>query len=320
MKTLSPAKALFFLFVPAVLFADVPAEITYQGRLREYGQPVNGTRTMCFRIFDAPAAGNQAWSSADVPIAVSSGVFSCILTPSGVDWRKKDYYLETVVSGKILSPREKITSQVYALHACTAEDVEKSAGTVHFSVGASTLAVILANGNAGIGTANPSAKLEVAGEVKSLSNGTTYYMVPRGAIVMWSGPLADIPPGWALCDGNNGTPDLRDRFIVSAGGGYAVGATGGQNQVALGINEIPSHAHSVSIANDGSHKHTLYGTWQTTGGGWITFMGTTASPQSLEVIDNGGTHSHACTIGNNGGGLQHENRPPYFALAFIMKL
>ncbi len=40
--------------------------------------------------------------------------------------------------------------------------------------------------------------------------------VPKGVIVMWSGRIADIPPGWALCDGTNGTPDLRDRFIVGA--------------------------------------------------------------------------------------------------------
>ncbi|MGJ0848633.1 hypothetical protein ACR77J_18340, partial [Tissierella praeacuta] len=49
--------------------------------------------------------------------------------------------------------------------------------------------------------------------------------VPKGAILMWSGSIANIPEGWALCDGNNGTPDLRDRFIVGAGRAYSIGAT-----------------------------------------------------------------------------------------------
>lgn len=51
-------------------------------------------------------------------------------------------------------------------------------------------------------------------------------LLPRGTIVAWSGSKNTIPAGWALCEGLNGTPDLRDRFIVGAGGGYAPGITG----------------------------------------------------------------------------------------------
>lgn len=51
-------------------------------------------------------------------------------------------------------------------------------------------------------------------------------LFPSGGIIMWSGAVNDIPVGWALCDGSNGTPDLRDRFIVGAGGAYSVGDTG----------------------------------------------------------------------------------------------
>ena len=50
---------------------------------------------------------------------------------------------------------------------------------------------------------------------------------PVGGIIMWSGTIAAIPTGWALCNGSNGTPDLRDRFVIGAGSTYAVGATGG---------------------------------------------------------------------------------------------
>lgn len=48
-------------------------------------------------------------------------------------------------------------------------------------------------------------------------------------ICLWPGAIADIPAGWALCDGNNGTPDLRDCFVIGAGGAQAPGATGTSN-------------------------------------------------------------------------------------------
>lgn len=48
-----------------------------------------------------------------------------------------------------------------------------------------------------------------------------YLEVPRGVITMWFGTTSNIPAGWALCDGGNGTPDLRDRFVIAAGGGYS---------------------------------------------------------------------------------------------------
>lgn len=73
----------------------------------------------------------------------------------------------------------------------------------------------------------------------------------QGGIIMW--PNDSIPTGWAICDGNNGTPDLRDSFIVGAGDAYSVGDTGGSNtgQVAAG----GSHTHTGSTTGAGSHNH-----------------------------------------------------------------
>ena len=76
-----------------------------------------------------------------------------------------------------------------------------------------------------------------------------YGLVPIGAIVMWSGSAANIPLGWHLCDGNDGTPDLRDRFVLGAGATYAVGATGGSVSAAH-THAGPSHTHSVA-----AHEH-----------------------------------------------------------------
>jgi microcystin-dependent protein len=87
--------------------------------------------------------------------------------------------------------------------------------------------------------------------------------LPIGSIIMWFGTVGNIPTGWAVCDGTNGTPDLRDRFVVGAGSTYSVGDTGGVNAVALTTAEIPSHTHSISgsgttsaVSNDHTHSGT----------------------------------------------------------------
>ena len=135
--------------------------------------------------------------------------------------------------------------------------------------------------------------------------------VPTGAIIMWSGAIANIPVGWALCNGQNGTPDLRARFIVGAGEGiimddslgyqYEVGNTGGHNKVVLTEDQMPRHNHTFFSQNDdynasGSKTRGLAGDTDTT---WVT---------------------HHDLIGYAGNNKAHENRPLYYALAFIMKV
>lgn len=88
---------------------------------------------------------------------------------------------------------------------------------------------------------------EVADLAKSVDIGG--YM--KGMVVMWSGSVDKIPSGWALCNGSNGTPDLRGRFIIGAGGSYNPGNTGNGS--------IPSHSHgagSLKTNSNGAHTHT----------------------------------------------------------------
>ncbi len=120
------------MFSSGLIFA-MTAKITYQGRLREYGTPVNGTRTMNFRIWDAATSGNLKWNYDNVTVNVSSGIFTVQLTPT-VDWRNGPYYLETTVTGKTLSPREEITAQMYSLHSSEAENINSNS-TINFIVG-----------------------------------------------------------------------------------------------------------------------------------------------------------------------------------------
>lgn len=109
----------------------------------------------------------------------------------------------------------------------------------------------------------------------------------RGHIVLWSKAIALIPKGWQLCDGTNGTPDLRNRFVVGAGSTYAVDDTGGN------VN------HQHTFTGDG-HNHLILG------GPNIAFG------NDLSMVTS--TDPTTGTTGNQDG------RPPYYALAYIMKL
>ena len=85
--------------------------------------------------------------------------------------------------------------------------------------------------------------------------------IPTGAILLWSGSIGSIPAGWYLCNGSNGTPDLRDRFVVGAGSTYAVDATGGSADAI-----VVSHTHTATSAvTDPGNTHT-YTFKNTTGG------------------------------------------------------
>jgi hypothetical protein len=134
--------------------------------------------------------------------------------------------------------------------------------------------------------------------------------LPSGVIVNWKGSVATIPLGFALCDGTNGTPDLRDRFVAGAGGSYAVNAIGGSDSVTLDISQIPSHSHTVI---DPGHNHAFSGVNPDGRGG----DGSKAASIATKNTTPAGT---GITIANNGGGGSHENRPPFYALCYIMKL
>jgi hypothetical protein len=131
--------------------------------------------------------------------------------------------------------------------------------------------------------------------------------LPSGVIVMWSGPLDAIPAGWALCDGSDGTPDLRNRFVLGVGAAEYLGSTGGAH----------SHQHRAR-----EHIHQI-------------------DPPSMRLrsafgnsgYGGGGARSHAYMFPGSdfdirpfkSGPARAEseiasNLPPYLKLAFIMKL
>ena len=111
-------------------------------------------------------------------------------------------------------------------------------------------------------------------------------MHPTGIINLWAGAIVDIPAGWVLCDGNNGTPDLRDRFLVGAGDSFDPDDSGGAN----------THTHTGTT--DG-HNHTL---------------------QSNATVSAGSGFHRDVDVKTDTFTTDPANHlPPYYALAYIMK-
>lgn len=112
----------------------------------------------------------------------------------------------------------------------------------------------------------------------------------KGLICLWSGAIVDIPAGWSLCDGGGGRPDLRNRFIVGAGDAYAPDDTGG------------ALTHTHPFTGDG-HVHGIPQTAGCPGAG----------PNAcLSQLDTDSEVAAGTTDAT-------DHKPPYFALAFIIK-
>ena len=126
-----------------------------------------------------------------------------------------------------------------------------------------------------------------------------------GMILIWSGAANAIPSGWVLCNGSNSTPDLRGKFVVGyhdSNGDYDVGDTGGAETVTLTTNEMPAHTHTATTkGSSGSHSWTQFGAGRN------------------DWNYPGENSRGSATTASTGGGAAHENRPPFYALCYIMK-
>lgn len=171
--------------------------------------------------------------------------------------------------------------------------------------------------------------------------------VPVGVITMWYGIAAAVPVGWSICDGTNGTPDLRDKFVIGAGSTYAKGSTGGSasttsasggahdhggatGETVLTVNQIPAHSHRLWSWNqpgdtDGTNSSLYNNNFGVVG---------PTTPFGHQYLTNSYNDTGTQLIENTGGGLGHSHTiasagahthtvstlPPYHALYYIMKL
>ncbi|MBU1076926.1 MAG: phage tail protein [Spirochaetes bacterium] len=344
---------IFFLF-SGEIWADVPHLINYQGKLLQNDAPANGHHSIIFRLYPQAAGGAQEWESSPQSIHVTNGLFSAYIGDetaafTNMDWSSGAKWLEVIIDGDVLSPRERLTSVAYSLLTKKAEFslFAKEAERVGWS-GITNIPAGFADGidntsdapaggdltgtfpNPTIGDGKVNSikiedgsigKVDVANEIKN-------YLVPIGTIVMWSGSFNNIPGGWALCDGSGGTPDLRDRFIYGVNAGYGPGnngdinTTGGNSSHIHTYSSVPIHNHGVSVGWNNNQAPTRYPV-----GGVQVRRGIeheSGTDDNEGYCDNQSPASLSVTVNHSGSPVcitgEANHTPSYYKLAFIIKL
>ena len=178
-------------------------------------------------------------------------------------------------------------------------------------------------------------------EIGKLSSSVSNALVPVGGIIMWSGSIAEAEAltNWRICDGANGTPNLRDKFVMGVGSSVNTstatqGETGGANSYTLALNQMPQHKHDVS---DSGHSHTItdpghahtwsrqdaqidasYRPWPANNNDCVESVVNTSN----ETTGITGTNNGNANISESlkGGNTAIDNRPDYFALCYIMRV
>lgn len=220
-----------------------------------------------------------------------------------------------------------------------------------------TLFVDSSENRVGVKVKTPTYPLDVVGDVNSTTKFRElgFILIPVGTIVMWTGAVA--PNGWVLCDGgsyprldgsgNISSPDLRGRFVLGQGQGAGLtnrvlDATGGEEAHQLTVAEMPSHTHTGTTDSDGAHTHTVTDpghshtitinavddqnfsaqAGQLPPADGNTAVGTYQSGSSSTgiSINSSGAHTHTFTTNSTGGDVAHNTMPPFYVLAYIMKI
>ncbi len=313
-------KKIITALVMAMASAVWAANFTYQGvLLNEDGTPLKGSMQIEFRIYDAASGtplSTALWGRLyNVQLKDGSGLFNVELsdiTGSALTDDKpsqtltleqvfqnsdsKTFYIGIRVkdsSGEIV-PRQKLSPVPTAMFA---HDVKTAKGsfTVKENLVSQTIKATDITADSKITASEIVATKSISG------NGT----IPVGGIIMWSG--SKVPQGWALCNGENGTPNLSGRFIVATGNNgesnYSIGNQDGQDRMTLSIDHMPAHSHST--------------TFQTVG--YTASWNDSKEAMSGEGKDkNNGNRTKSTN--SQGGGRAFDNRPKFYALAFIMRI
>lgn len=181
--------------------------------------------------------------------------------------------------------------------------------------------------NSGLSANSTDGVKVMAGSGIKISNGAVTIdqenVLPRGIITMFSGSQA--PDGWAFCNGDNGTPDLRDRFIKGSSAISSGMVTGGsKNIVYTPTGRVTVNPHALTIEEMPKHNHKITGNYGTNDGYWLPAMqlGLLNRPgtHSKSISDAGNNKAHTHTASFNGNSSTINIEPQYYTLAFIMKL
>ena len=322
----------------------IDASTTSVANANNVGTNANSTNADQFITFVGASSGNNPIRvDADLKYNPSTNTLSAIniagsstavnLNVTGnltVGGQFKDGDGNFGTSGQVLSSDGTDTAWINAgsLTAGAAADVGVSAATAnanHFVTMVDT-----ASGNENIRvdtdlTYNPVTNTlnvpNISGNGSGLSGIEAFV---TGMIILWSGAANAIPSGFVLCNGSNSTPDLRGRFVVGYADNdsdYDVGDQGGSKQVTLSTSQLPSHSHTASVSDPGHVHSTSFDNKKYFPGGGSTSIGYGGAGGYPADVFSMNSQSTGITVSNSntGSGGSIENRPPYYALCYIMK-
>ena len=318
---------------PPIPPAPAANHFAYQGALKEIsGLPLTGEKNVEFRIYDQATGGTPLWARRLAVLLNDKGLFNVELSDAAgeaIEGTASSESLAAIVARSSSTtlyvgltvdgsdgetvPRQRLLSVPYAAFA---GDTANASGDFAV-VGKLTSAGLDVSGNASISgnaifkRASVGGNLGVSGTVSGLGT------APVGAIVIWNGNSGQIPDGWALCDGStvndHKTPDLRDCFIVGAGKSYDVGNTGGNATYTLSESQLPAHSHlwagddQLIYVQSGSTGYSANANIQDTTGGY-------------DAVSDPSGNGRIYRTSAVGSGDSIDNRPPYYALCYIMRV
>lgn len=151
-------------------------------------------------------------------------------------------------------------------------------------------------------------------------------LIPKGSIIMFNGLSSEIPKGWHICDGTEGTPNLIGKFIKASN---TSGETGGKSTIQILEENMPKHTHTfvgnqVTTSESGAHTHTIRGKYGKSDNANDRNCLETGSETDLITTSQSGAHTHtidmsATQLSYQGGGKPIEFEPLYYSLIYIMK-
>jgi len=314
------------LAATALTAAAGNASFTYQGALRDSsGAPLAGNKTVEFRLYTQATGGTAAWGKTCNVLLDTNGLFNTEISDTagtaiaGIANDSLDSFFTQNANSPVyigvtvadtageIAPRQRLLPVPYAVFA---HDVATASGDFEASGRVTAKALSVSGASELKGSASVAGDVSVEGKLKVSGTLSGYGVIPVGGIIIWSGAANKIPDGWHLCDGSSGTPDLRSRFVVGAGGSYSVGSKGGAESVTLGVDQIPAHDHLYS-----GDDHIDY----INGYGYKTSDHVVGRPGGYDASSSGSGDGTVYTTSSTGGGKSHENRPPYYALCYIMR-
>ena len=320
----------------------VETSIAYQGVLKnaQGTEAITGSKNITFALYTAATGGTPIWGRMVAAQLDDAGLFNVELTDGNgsnlagasntnlVDAlkaaRSGTLYVGLKVDGSSgeIQPRQKILMTPYSSWAA---DVTNASGDFNVA-GKATIkdaevtGQLIVGGKATLnGEVAFSQGVTLSGPltVKSTGSLSGYGTIPVGGIIMWSGSESSVPDGWALCNGqtSNGrtTPNLQGRFIVgsqSGRSGYNVNDKGGKDSQTLTESQMPSHRHwytgddMLGYAHDGSYGSTSE----------------SAVVGGYDAVSSSEGSARVWKTSAAGGGQAFDNRPAYYALAFIMRV